>query len=239
MHPLLLIFLLLAAATLTLVFTLLILLLSFPFVCRLELAGGRGEEFVQRIEVQWLFLSRAIDGFAAAGREDRREDVAGTAGGETRVAGEVAREVAGRAAWMRWGATGDETDVRRLFELFRTLHRPVTALARKVVRRIEFKELSCRATFGLDDPAETGMLSGFLYAAFAPLTRIPAVSIRLHPVFHEQTFAYRVRGSLKVTMWRMAIPAIVFLCDSAVRGIVVRRVRGALASSSSASNGTI
>jgi hypothetical protein len=140
-------------------------------------------------------------------------------------------------------------EVRRIFGLFRTLHRPVTTLARRVAQRINFRELSCRATFGLDDPAETGMLSGFLYAAFAPLTRSPAVSIRLHPVFHEQVFAYRVRGSLGVTVGRMIIPVIrgslgvtvgrmiipviTFLCDRAVRGMIVRHVHGSSSSSDS------
>ena len=194
MHPSLLIFLLLVISTLTLA---LMLLLWIPFVCRFELKRGPGGDPVQRIEVRWLFLSRTIDGFAATGQEDRREEKA-----------------------------SDEMDVGRLFELFRTLHRPVATLARRVVQRIDFKELSCRVTFGLDDPAETGMLSGFLYAAFAPLTRFPAVSIRLHPVFHEPAFAYRVRGSLGVTVGRMVIPAVVFLCDSAIRGVIVKRVRG-------------
>ena len=173
------------------------LLLWIPFVCQFELKRDLGRNPVQRIEVRWLFLSRVIDGFTSIGQEDRRDEK------------EDAR-----------------MDVRHIFELFRTLHRPVTALARRVVQRIDFKELSCRATFGLNDPAETGMLSGFLYAAFAPLTRYPAVSIRLHPVFHEPAFAYRVRGSLSVTVGRMIIPAIRFLCDRAVRGVLVRRVRG-------------
>ncbi|MBA1342788.1 MAG: hypothetical protein C5S52_04235 [ANME-2 cluster archaeon] len=199
MHPSLLIFLLLVISTITLA---LMLLLWIPFVCRFELKRDSGGDPVQRIEVRWLFLSRTIDGFAATGQEDRREEKA-----------------------------SDEMDIGRLFELFRTLHRPVTTLARRVVQKIDFREVSCRVTFGLDDPAETGMLSGFLYAAFAPLTRYPAVSIRLHPVFHEQAFAYRVRGSLKVTVGRMIIPAIRFLCDRAVRGMIVRRVRGSLSSS--------
>ena len=199
MHPSLLIFLLLVISTLTLA---LMLLLWIPFVCRFELKRGSGGDPVQRIEVRWLFLSRTIDGFAATGREDRREEKA-----------------------------GNEMDVGRLFELFRTLHRPVTTLARRVVQKIDFREVSCRVTFGLDDPAETGMLSGFLYAAFAPLTRYPAVSIRLHPVFHEQAFAYRVRGSLGVTVGRMIIPAIRFLCGKGVRGVIVGRVRGSLSSS--------
>nr|QNO46756.1 hypothetical protein DEIDBPHB_00005 [Methanosarcinales archaeon ANME-2c ERB4] len=175
----------------------LILLLWIPFVCRFELKRDSDRDPVQRIEVRWLFLSRVIDDFAATGREDRRREKADA-----------------------------KMDVMRIFELFRTLHRPVTALAQRVVQRIDFRELSCRATFGLDDPADTGMLSGFLYAAFAPLICSPAVSVRLHPVFHEPAFACRVRGSLRVTVGRMIIPAIRFLCDRAVRGVIVRRVRG-------------
>ncbi|MEA3280998.1 MAG: DUF2953 domain-containing protein [Euryarchaeota archaeon] len=171
------------------------LLLWVPFVFRFELKRDSGDP-VQRIEVRWLFLSRVIDGFSATGQEDRREE----------------KEDA-------------KMDVGRIFELFRTLHHPVTSLARRVVQRIDFRMISCRATFGLDDPADTGMFSGFLYAAFASLTRSPAVSVRLHPVFHEPIFAYRFRGSLGVTVGRMIIPAIRFLCDSAVRGVIMRRIR--------------
>ncbi len=198
MHPFLLLFLLLIVSTLTLA---VVLLLGVPFVCRFELKRDYGGDPVQSIEVRWLFLSRVIDDFTTTEGEDRKEEDAGE-------------------------KTGKEMDARRVFELFRTLHRPVATLARRVVQRIDFEELSCRVTFGLDDPADTGMLSGFLYAVSAPLTRFPAVSIRLHPVFHEPAFAYRVRGSLKVTVGRMVIPAILFLCDRGVRGVIWGQVRG-------------
>ncbi|MHC1575495.1 MAG: DUF2953 domain-containing protein [Candidatus Methanogasteraceae archaeon] len=177
----------------------LMLLLWIPFVLRFELKRDSGSDPVQRIEVRWLFISHVIDGFAATWQEDRRDENA-----------------------------AEKMDIKRIFELFRALHRPVTTLARRVVQRIDFREISCRATFGLDDPADTGMLSGFLYAAFVPLTRYPAISIRLQPVFHEPAFAYRVRGSLKLTVGRMIIPAIRFLCDKAVRGVIVGRVRSSL-----------
>ena len=196
LHPSILIFLLLVLSTFTLV---LVLLLWVPFVCRYELKRRDGGDPVQRIEVKWLSLSCVIDGFAATGREYRKEE-----------------------------KSVKEMDVRRIFELFRTLHRPVTALARKVLQRIDFKELSCSVTFGLDDPARTGTLSGFMYAVFAPIARHPAVSIRLHPVFHEQAFTYCIMGSIGVTAGRMIIPVIKFLCDRAVRGVIVGRVRGNL-----------
>ncbi len=179
----------------------LMLLLWVPFVFRFELKRDSGD-LVQRIEVRWLFLSRVIDGFSATGQEDRREEKEDT-----------------------------KMDIGRIFELFRTLQRPVTALARRVVQRIDFRELSCRATFGLDDPAYTGVLSGFMYAAFIPLTRYPTISIRLQSVFHGPAFTYCARGSLGVTVGRMIIPAIRFLCDSAVRGVIVGRIRGSLSSS--------
>jgi hypothetical protein len=175
------------------------LLLWVPFVCRFELKREDGRDPVQRIEVKWLSLSRVIDAFSTTEREYQKE-----------------------------GKAGKEMDLRRIFELFRTLHRPVTALLWRVLQRIDFRELSCNVTFGLDDPAETGTLSGFLYAVFAPISRHPAVSIRLHPVFYERAYAYRVRGSLGVTVGRMIIPVIKFLCDRAVRGVIVRRVRGNL-----------
>ena len=177
----------------------LVLLLWVPLVFRFELKRGDGRDPVQRIEVKWMFLSRVIDGFAATERKGRKEV-----------------------------KSGKEMDARSIFELFHTLHRPVTALAWNVVQRIDFKELSCRVTFGLDDPAETGTLSGFMYAVFAPIARHPAVSIRLHPVFHEQEFAYRIMGSTGVTAGRMIIPVIKFLCDRAVRGVIVGRFRGTL-----------
>ncbi|MEA1906745.1 MAG: DUF2953 domain-containing protein [Euryarchaeota archaeon] len=188
----------LIVSTLTLA---LLLLLCVPFVCRFELKRDPGRDSIQRIEVRWLFLSRVIDDFTTTEEDDQKEE-------------------------NIEDKTGEEMDVKRIFELFRTLYRPVTTLARRVVQKIDFKELSCHVTFGLNDPADTGMLSGFLYAAFAPLTRFPAVSIRLHPVFHEPAFAYRVRGSLKVTVGRMIIPAIRFLCNRGVRGVIVGRVRG-------------
>jgi len=80
----------------------LMILLWIPFVCRFELKRDPDGDPVQRIEVRWLFLSRVIDGFAATWQEYRREE----------------KEDA-------------KMDVGRIFELFRTLHHPVTALARR------------------------------------------------------------------------------------------------------------
>ncbi len=223
MYSPLLIFLLIIAAMLALA---VILLLLVPFVFRFELKGGSGAESVQNIEVQWLFLSRAIKGAAAAEQEDRRGQKEEKEGKKEKEGlGKKDAKKDAKKKEKKKEKTGDEMNIDHLFDLIRTLHRPVVALVRKVVRGVVIKELSCRAAFGLDDPAETGMLAGFLYAASAPLTRIPAVSIRLDPVFWERTFVYRAVGSVRITVGRMVVPVVVFLCDRSVRAVIARYIR--------------
>ena len=190
------------------VIVLLALLLWVPFVCRFELAGGDGEETVKKIKLKWLFISHTIDTDTIPERKPREEV-------------KKQKEVEKR----KEETAEKEMDISRAFELVRTLHRPVILLVRRMVRSIRIRELSCNATFGLSDPADTGMLTGFLYAVSAPIARSPVVSVRLDPVFWDQTFGYRVRGSIGITIGRLVLPIIVFGCERSVRAEIVRYIR--------------
>jgi len=122
------------------VIALLALILWVPFICRFELAGGDGEEATKKIELSWLFISRTIDTDAVPERKPRelkkRKEV------EKRKKETVEKEM---------------DSSRRAFELVRTLHRPAITLVRRMVRSIRIRELSCNATFGFSNPADTGM----------------------------------------------------------------------------------
>jgi len=191
------------------VIVLLALILWVPFICRFELAGGDGEETVKKIELSWLFLSRTIDTDTVPERKPREE---------VKMQKKVEKRKEEKAK--------KEMDISRAFELVRTLHRPAITLVRRMVRSIRIRELSCNATFGLSDPADTGMLTGFLYAATAPIARSPVVSVRLDPVFWDQTFGYRAGGSIGITIGRLILPVIIFGCERSVRAEIVRYIRG-------------
>jgi hypothetical protein len=191
------------------VIALLALLLWVPFICRFELAGGDGEETVKKIKLSWLFISRTIDTDAAPERKPREE---------VKMQKKVEKRKEEKAK--------KEMDISRAFELVRTLHRPVILLVRRMVRSIRIRELSCNATFGLSDPADTGMLAGFLYAATSPIVRSPVISVRLDPVFWDQTFGYRARGSIGITIGRLILPVIIFGCERSVRAEIVTYIRG-------------
>ena len=221
------------------VIVLLTLLLWVPFVCRFELAGGDGEETVQKIELSWLFISHTIDTDTVPKRKPREEvkvqkEVAKreeeNADLDTDVVMErkpreyvdVQKEVKKR----KEEKTEKEMDISRALELVRTLHRPAIMLVKRMVRSIRIRELSCNATFGLSDPADTGMLAGFLYAASALIARSNVVSVRFDPVFWDQTFGYRARGSIGITIGRLILPIIIFGCERPVRAEIVRYIRG-------------
>ena len=157
---------------------------------------------MKKIELRWMFISRTIDAAATPVREDYKES-------EVRKGEKEKREM----------------DASSAFELVRTLHRPAITLVRRVVRRTGIRELSCRVAFGMDDPAETSILAGFLYAASSALTRFSDAEVRLHPVFYEQTFAYRARGSVSVTAGRMIVPIFAFISSRPVRGAAVSYIR--------------
>ncbi len=190
------------------VILLLVLLLWVPFTCRFELAGGDDEEAVKKIELSWLFISTTIDTDTVPKRKPS---------GEVKKQKEVEKQKEETAE--------KETDIRRAFELVRTLYRPAITLVRRVVRSIRIRELSCDMTFGLSDPADTGMLAGFLYAASATISRSPVILIRLNPVFRDPTFVYRARGSIGITIGRLILPAIIFGCSRPVRAEIVRYIR--------------
>jgi len=163
---------------------------------------------VKKIELSWLFLSHIIDTDAVPKRKPR----------ELKKQKEVEKRKKEKAE--------KEMDASRAFELVRTLHRPTITLVRRMVRSISIRKLSCNTTFGLSDPADTGMLAGFLYAATAPIAHSSAVSIRLDPVFWDQTFGYRARGSIGITIGRLILPIIIFGCERSVRAEIVRYIRG-------------
>nr|QNO47088.1 hypothetical protein ONOHIMFI_00014 [Methanosarcinales archaeon ANME-2c ERB4] len=220
------------------VIVLLALLLWVPFICRFELAGGDGEETVKKIKLKWLFISHTIDTDAVPKRKPREEvnmqkevekrkeekaDIDTDAFPKRKPHKEVNMQ---KEVEKRKEETAEkEMDISRAFELVRTLHRPAITLVRRMVRSIKIRELSCNATFGLSDPADTGMLAGFLYAASAPIARSNVVSVRLDPVFWDQTFGYRARGSIGITIGRLILPVIIFGCSRPVRAEIVRYIR--------------
>jgi hypothetical protein len=86
-----------------------------------------------------------------------------------------------------------------------------------LMRSIRIKHLSCNATFGLSDPADTAILSGYSWA-LASAVPFPA-AIRLDPYFYGE----RLEGSIDAEIW-IRISWIIIAAINAIREKSIRRL---------------
>ena len=106
------------------------------------------------------------------------------------------------------------------FRLFRTVQRPVIRFIEDVFRTIKFRKISCDLPYGFSDPADTGMLAGFLYALkglFAK--RCSVFDFSIDPQFQDEVLDLHI-----LTNIRFRISSLLF---AILRLVTNRKVLGA------------
>jgi hypothetical protein len=84
-------------------------------------------------------------------------------------------------------------------------------LAGALTKNISLKKLRGRAEIGLPDPAQTGMLVGFLYAGSGIATAfMPETRLEFAPSFEEEKLDAEVELELSLPLFKLIIPAIRF-----------------------------
>lgn len=104
----------------------------------------------------------------------------------------------------------------------RGLVRRVARLAWRLRRQITLKEFHVRTAFGLDDPADTGIV----YGALSPLVmmaRMGGLDVECRPMFQESGLKGAVGGTIQVRPLSVAGALVAFL----VSPPVLRSVRAA------------
>lgn len=84
-------------------------------------------------------------------------------------------------------------------------------LVRDALRTVRLPRLRARVRFGLDDPADTGMLFGWLYPAALGLSRAGMRELALEPEFSQAVIAGAAEGTMTITPIRLVRPVLRFL----------------------------
>ena len=106
------------------------------------------------------------------------------------------------------------------FRFFRIVQRPFIRFIEDIFRTIKFRKISCDLTYGFSDPADTGMLCGFLYALKVLFTkRCSIFDFSIYPQFQDEVFDLRV-----LTNIRFRISSLLF---AILRLVTNRKVLGA------------
>jgi hypothetical protein len=95
---------------------------------------------------------------------------------------------------------------------FRSLRRPLFRLFSDLLHGIKIKHLESRMTFGLSDPADTGMLCGFIHPIVGLIySRCRHCSFSINPVFMDPMLDFRGNTEIRVRIYSLIFPVVKFM----------------------------
>ncbi|WP_230669904.1 DUF2953 domain-containing protein [Methanosarcina barkeri] len=97
-------------------------------------------------------------------------------------------------------------------EAFRSLRKPLFHLFSNLLNGIKIKRLESDVTFGLSDPADTGMLCGFIHTiAGLAYSRCRHCSFSINPVFMNPMVDFRGSMEIRVRIYSLIFPMLKFM----------------------------
>jgi len=103
------------------------------------------------------------------------------------------------------------TDWKKLVVNANELYAAGKELARALTKNVSIKRLGGRVKVGLPDPAQTGMLIGFLYAGSGIAKAfLPEARLEIEPSFEEELMDANLELGLSLPLFKTVIPSIRF-----------------------------
>ena len=100
------------------------------------------------------------------------------------------------------------------FEGFKALRKPLFRLISDVLNGIKIKRLESRMTFGLSDPADTGILCGSIHAITALIySRCKHCSFSVNPVFMDPMLDLRGKAEIRLRIYSLVFPFLKFMSN--------------------------
>jgi hypothetical protein len=116
-------------------------------------------------------------------------------------------------------------------EAYKALRKPLFRLFSDMLNAIKIKNLKADLTFGLPDPADTGMLCGFIHSILGVVySRCHRCSFSVCPVFMESLLDFKGSAEIRVKIYSLIFPFIKFILNgktlSFTYSIVKEKLRG-------------
>lgn len=213
---------------LLIVLLLLVLFVSFHVMLELD---KRGEEFQYRILIKWLFLSYSVkpEKFIGKGEAPKGGPVPEARPAERPIPSKAEKETArveGAPEKKKPPVSGEKEKeeekkkekepgrwtFKNILKLLRILIVPVMRLLEGILKAIDIHKLKMSLKFGFDDPADTGMVLGYLYALRGYLEyQYESVRLYAEPNFVEMMLDFNVIGDIKFRIVNLILPVLKFI----------------------------
>ena len=97
-------------------------------------------------------------------------------------------------------------------EAYKALRKPLLRLFSDMFNAIKIKNLKADLTFGLSDPADTGLLCGVIHALLGTVySRCRSCSFSVCPVFMESLLDFRGSAEIRIKLYSLIFPFLKFI----------------------------
>jgi hypothetical protein len=187
----------------------LLLLLPFHLSFSIDL---KGPHIVADYQVRWLGQTLKKGKMPPHITRDASED-------ERRPASEEDKATAKKEP-LQEGL--ESVDPRSLIEALPALLR----VFKDLIRCIEIDKFICHITFGLNDPADTAILSGYLWSLVSAV-RLYNANISINPCFDEERLIADLVADLKARLLWIVVTLLLALREDKLRKLLGQMAKGA------------
>ncbi|WP_250868057.1 MULTISPECIES: DUF2953 domain-containing protein [Methanococcoides] len=173
---------------------LLALILLAPIAVAFDVNGGLSG-VRSNVSLKWMFLS-----YSFSGQPDAKEV-----------------PVTNSTTSAEEGTTKEDTDhpLKNTYEMARkgyAIKGQFLHLMKGLLFQLHIRDLAFDLTYGLPDPADTGMMCGYLHTLASIVRgRARSFSYSLYPVFMEEAFDVHLSGSIRFRIGSFIPPLLMFI----------------------------
>lgn len=186
-----------------LVILLLALLVLFCAVDLMVHLSKKGQDISGKIVIKWLFISYSRVFYPTESKGSKIEQDAGKKEEVEKSAPASIRDADGTPD-KNIGKKKKGLKAKDVFGIFNNIKSPLFRLFRGTMRNLMLRCGKCDLRFGLPDPADTGMLCGFLYGAFGSLHQYwHDFSYFLEPSFDEKALDLQLMADVRLRIYKL------------------------------------
>lgn len=220
----------------------LILLILFVSFHIMFVADKKGKQSYYRLIIKWLFLSYTVSKGRISGSEDlARGEIIGEMpenvivckvreGTPTEIRNLSRDEIIGAETTKKpaeeeiIGLEEKEGEKKwtfgKIVHLARMLFHPILQLVEDVLKKIHISEIKCNMLYGLDNPADTGIVSGYVYALRGYLhTQYDRIRLYAEPTFVEEKMDVHMLADISFRIASLVPAVVTFLLNRDVRRV--------------------
>ncbi|MCD4806161.1 MAG: DUF2953 domain-containing protein [Methanococcoides sp.] len=185
-----------------------------------DLSGVRSN-----VSLKWMFLSYSFSGQPDAKEVPVTNSTTSTEEGTTKVDTtkvdttkvDTTKENTTKENTTKENTTKEDTDhpLKNTYEMARkgyAIKGQFLHLMKGLLFQLHIRDLAFDLTYGLPDPADTGMLCGYLHTlASIARGRARSFSYSLYPVFMEEAFDVHLSGSIRFRIGSFIPPLLMFI----------------------------